>query len=190
MRRPGTGGGAVAAQGEAEFRRLFDAHAGAVHRLLFRLARNAADADDLLQETFLVVWRKHGQFDGRGSAEGWIRRIAFRTYLNEREKRRRRNGLDEAAPRPTAERTEPPPDGEIARREALGFLAARVEEALATLPDDQREAFVLFRFEGMTCAAIGDMTEVPAKTVETRVRRATELLARKLAPYRDHLAAT
>lgn len=170
--------------GEAEFRRLFDAHAGAVHRLLFRLTRNAADADDLLQETFLAVWRKQEQFDGRGSAEGWLRRIAFRTYLNERTRRKRRSALDARAPRP-AERTEPPVDGAVARKEALGFLAERVEEALATLPDEPREAFVLFRCEGMTCAEISELTEVPAKTVETRVRRAAELLAQKLAPYRD-----
>jgi RNA polymerase sigma-70 factor, ECF subfamily len=175
----------VSRAGEAEFRRLFDAHAGAVHRLLHRLTRNAADADDLLQETFLVVWRKQEQFDGRGSAEGWLRRIAFRTYLNERTRTKRRSALDARAPRPSAERTEPPPDGAVARREALGLLAERVEEALATLPDEPREAFVLFRCEGMTCAQIAELTEVPAKTIETRVRRATELLARKLAPYRD-----
>jgi RNA polymerase sigma-70 factor (ECF subfamily) len=174
---------------EAEFRQMFDLHRDAVHRLLLRLARNRADADDLLQETFLVVWRKRGQFDGRGSLEGWLRKTAFRTYLNEREKRRRRQALDGRVPRPAAPPSAPPADGEVAHREAVAFLAARVGEALAALPDEPREAFVLFRHEGLTCAEIGEMTGVPAKTVETRVRRATELLAARLAPWRDHLAA-
>jgi RNA polymerase sigma-70 factor (ECF subfamily) len=179
----------MSGSGEAEFRRLFDAHRDAVHRFLFRLTRNAADADDLLQETFLTVWRKRHQYEGRGSSEGWIRKAAFRLYLNERGKRRRRAVLDGAVPRPSAPPSAPAADGELAHREAVAFLAARVEEALAALPDEPREAFVLFRYEGMTCAQIGDLMDVPAKTIETRVRRATELLAERLAPYRDHLAA-
>lgn len=172
---------------DGDFRRLFEAHRDAVHRLLVRLTRNAADADDLLQETFLSVWRKREQFDGRGSEAGWIRRTAFRTYLNDRRKRTRRAALDAAVPR--AEGVVPPADGEVAHRETVAFLAARVEEALASLPDEMREAFVLFRYEGLTCAEIGEMTETPVKTVETRVRRAAEALARRLAPWRDHLAA-
>lgn len=179
----------MSGSGEAEFRLLFERHRDAVHRFLLRLTRNAADADDLLQETFLAVWRKRADFEGRGSAEGWVRKTAFRLYLNERAKRRRRTALDGRVPRPAAEPTEPPADGEIARKEALAFLAERVEEALAGLPDEPREAFLLFRYEGMTCAQIGELTEVPAKTAETRVRRATELLAQKLAPYRHHLHA-
>lgn len=172
---------------EAEFRRLFDAHRDAVHRLLFRLARNRADADDLLQETFLTVWRKRGQFEGRGSAEGWLKRTAFRTYLNAREKRKRRDRLDGGVPRPATEPTAPPADGDLARRDAVAFLAARLDEALLQLPDEMREAFVLFRYEGLTCAQIGEMTGAPPKTVETRVRRATAALAERLAPWRDHI---
>ncbi|MCE9638263.1 MAG: RNA polymerase sigma factor [Planctomycetes bacterium] len=166
---------------------MFDAHRDAVHRLLFRLARNRADADDLLQETFLTVWRKRGQFEGRGSAEGWLKRTAFRTYLNSREKRQRRDRLDGGVPRSAVEPTAPPADGEVSRRESVAFLAARLDEALAVLPDEMREAFVLFRYEGLTCAQIGEMTGVPPKTVETRVRRATVALAERLAPWRDHL---
>ena len=179
----------MSVSGEAEFRQLFERHRDAVHRFLFRLTRNAADADDLLQETFLTVWRKRDQFEGRGSAEGWVRRTAFRLYLNERSKRRRRTVLDGAVLRPSEVRTEPPADGEIARKEALAFLAVRVEEALAGLPDEPREAFLLFRSDGMTCARIGELMGVPAKTVETRVRHATEQLAQKLAHFRDHRTA-
>lgn len=194
------GGGAIAGRSrldgaqvtggdEAQFRRLFEAHRDAVFRLLFRLTRHRADADDLLQETFLTVWRKLGQFQSRGSVEGWIKRAAFRTYLNSREKLRRRAELDGRTP-PPASRTAPPADGAVAHRDAVAFLAAQVERALAELPEDARVAFVLFRYEGLTCAEIGEMTGVPAKTAESRVRRATELLAERLAPWRDQLAAT
>jgi RNA polymerase sigma factor (sigma-70 family) len=167
------------------FDALFHTHRESVFRFLWRLSRNAADAEDLLQETFLVVWRKRGQFEGRGSVEGWLRRTAFRLYLNEREKRKRRADLDARRPVPSA--SSAPADRDVAERDAAAFMAARVDEALAALPDDPREAFVLFRWEGMTCAQIGELLGVPAKTVETRVRRATELLHEKLSRYRNDL---
>src|SRR5262245_66243433 len=79
------------------FRGLFDAHKNAVYRLLCRLSRDSHTAEDLLQETFVIVWRKRDQFRGDGSLEGWLRRIAYRTYLNARprlERARARAGLE------------------------------------------------------------------------------------------------
>ena len=60
-------------------------------------------------------------------------------------------------------------------------------EAVDGLPDGPREAFVLFRFECMTCAEIAATTDAPVKTVETRLRRATELLAARVGKYRKDL---
>lgn len=177
----------MAESADGGFRETFLVHREPVHRFLHRLTRNAADADDLLQETFLAVWRNGHRMQTRESALPYLRRTAFRLYLNERGKRVRRARIDADRP-PPAERSAPPADGEVARREALAFLAARAEEAIASLPDEQREAFTLFRFEGLTCAEIGEAMGVPAKTVETRVRRATQLLAERLRPHRDHLS--
>lgn len=180
-------GAARAAFHDGGFDGLWIEHREAVFRFLCRLTRNAADAEDLLQETFLTVWRKRDQFEGRGSVAGWLKRTAFRLYLNEREKRTRRASIDERAG-PSDRRTEEPPaDGEVARRESVAFLSRKVEEALRALPDEPREAFVLFRMEGMSVAEIGALTGVPAKTAETRVRRATLLLAQMLEKYRRNL---
>ena len=172
------------------FDQLFHTHREAVFRFLWRLSRNAADAEDLLQETFLTAWRKRDQFDGRGSVSGWLRKTAFRTYLNEREKRERRRRLvAESGPpdRGSSSQVAPSADTDVARADAQAFLKARVEEALAALPHNARESFVLFRYESMTCAEIGVLIGAPAKTVETRVRRATEQLARRLERYRKDL---
>ena len=72
-------------------------------------------------------------------------------------------------------------------REATTFLLRRIGEAVDELPDEPRDTFVLFRYEGLTCAQIAEAAEIPVKTVETRLRRATELLAQKVAKYRDQL---
>ena len=50
-----------------------------------------------------------------------------------------------------------------------------------------REAFVLFRFEQLTCVQIAEITDAPEKTIESRVRRASLLLAEKLKAYKDQL---
>jgi RNA polymerase sigma-70 factor (ECF subfamily) len=179
-------GGAAQPAGPGDFSAFFDTYRDPIHRFLWRLTRNAADADDLLQETFLTAWRKRAQFDGRGSAEGWLRKTAFRLYLNQRTKSVRRADLAESHA-PAREGSVPPAERAVDDREATDFLLRRVAEAVDGLPDGPREAFVLFRYEGMSCAAIADATDTPMKTVETRLRRATELLAHQLARYRNDL---
>lgn len=167
---------------------MFEEHRDSLFRFLYRLTRNAPDAEDLLQETFLAVWRKRDRFEGRGSAGAYLRRTAYRLFLNARERTNRR-----AALAPTTVGTEAcdvPGDGgdEHERREVIGFLAGRIREALDGLPDAAREAFVMFRYEGLTCAQIAAVTGAPVKTVETRVGRATALLAARLRPLQHHMS--
>lgn len=164
------------------FHALFQTERDRTFRFLLRLTRNRADAEDLLQESFLTVWRKRDQFEGRGSAGGFLRRTAYHLYLNRRSRDERRAAL---APRNGTPAAEPPADLRVERREAVQYLVDRVRDALADLPEPAREAFVLFRFEGLTCAEIGDLTETPVKTVETRIQRATRALAARLEPHRD-----
>lgn len=165
------------------FQAVFEAHRDPVFRFLCRLTRSAADAEDLLQETFLTVWRKRAQFEGRGSAGGYLRRTAYRLYLNQREVRERRRAL---APTIRADESLPAQDDDRARRESIEFLVRRVREALDSLPEPAREAFVLFRYEGLSCAQIAELVGAPVKTIESRLERATHLLAEKLRPYREH----
>jgi RNA polymerase sigma factor (sigma-70 family) len=167
----------------AQFRDLFEAEHVRVHRLLWRLAGNATDADDLLQETFLSAWRHREAYDGRGSAPGWLLKTAVRTYLNHRRGENRRiarNGRAAAPPAsPGAERVE--------AGDAQRFLLDQVRAALHDLPEEPRAAFVMFRLEGLRVAEIADLTDTPVKTIETRIRRAALLLAARLPSLRRHL---
>jgi RNA polymerase sigma-70 factor (ECF subfamily) len=169
----------------AQFRDLFDAERDRVHRFLWRLTRNATDADDLLQDAFLAAWRNRRQFQARGSSTGWLLRTAYRLYLNHRRKRVRREGL-------AAQRDAAPLEGDAngaERSDAMDFLVRRVSEAVTRLPEGPREAFVMFRVEGMSVPEIASVVACSPKTIETRIRRATQLLARDLAPLREHLPA-
>lgn len=172
-----------------EFRALFQEQRDPLFRFLFRLTRNASDAEDLLQETFLTVWRKRDLYAGRGSAAGFLRSTAYRLFLNQAELAARRADLAPLAAE-ARERDESVADaaGVDERAETVGFLIARVHAALDELPEPTRTAFVLFRYEGLSCAEVAETQGAPLKTVETRIARATQLLAEKLRPYRHHAA--
>ncbi|MEN8148529.1 MAG: RNA polymerase sigma factor [Planctomycetota bacterium] len=168
----------------AKFREAFAGHREPIYRFLWRLAGNPHDAEDLLQETFVTFWRKRDQFRGDGSLGGYLRRIAYRTFLNSRSRIAAKNpplSLDHAPVEPAAEGGE----DDVADRDEQTFLLDRVREALATLPDAAREAFVLFRFEGLTVAQVSETMAAPNKTTESRLKRATELLAARLRKHRD-----
>ncbi len=164
---------------------LFQEQHQPLFRYLYRLSGNASDAEDLLQETFLMVWRKRDQFDGRGAAEGYLRRVAHRVFLNSRQKTDRRAGLFQLVDR--GPELAPSAGGEFERAESMAFLAERIREALLALPDSMRESFILFRYEELSCADIAETIGAPVKTVESRIRRATLLLAERLRSFRNHL---
>src|SRR5262249_40978490 len=107
---------------------------------------------------------------------------AWRLYLNAREREDRRRALAPRAPENGEPHDTFEPDLEAS--ESAGFLLERVRAEVTELPDGAREAFVLFRYEGLTCAQIAALTGEPLKTVESRVARATRQLAERLRPYR------
>jgi RNA polymerase sigma-70 factor (ECF subfamily) len=174
----------VKAHERPEFRALFLEQRDPLFRFLVRLTRNASDAEDLLQETFLTVWRKRELFEGRGSAAGFLRRTAYRLFLNQAELLARRAALAPTKNGDDGEDGTPEPE----RAETIGFLVRRVQAALDELPEPTRTAFVLFRYEGLSCSEVAETQGAPLKTVETRIARATQLLAEKLRAYRHHAA--
>ena len=137
---------------DTSFREVFESHRDPVYRMLWRLSGSSHDADDLLQETFVTFWRKRHQFRGEGSLAGYLKRIAYRTFLNSRDRLAAKNPPLSLSVLPEAE--VPGPESELAERDSRDFLLGRVREALTAIPDGAREAFILFRFEGMTVAQV------------------------------------
>jgi RNA polymerase sigma-70 factor (ECF subfamily) len=167
------------------FQEIFRSHREPVFRLLWRLTRDPHGAEDLLQETFVTFWRKRSQFRGDGSLGGYLRRIAFRTFLNARERmavKKPPQSLDHAP-----EDASPSTAEKVAEEDAKSFLLAKIHEAVDHLPEGAREAFLLFRFEGLKVAEVAEVTGAPVKTVESRLKRAMELLAGRLRKHRDQL---
>lgn len=164
------------------FRQLFDCQAPAVHRFLVRLTRDAHAAEDLLQETFATLWRKRAQFRGDGSLEGYLRQIAYRTWLNARATLRRARAVAplDVDPSSSAETAAEGVARDLDRRAAL----ASVRRAVDALPEGWREPFVLFRYEGLSCAEIAEAMALTPKAVELRLARAMKEVVSRVAPHR------
>jgi len=155
---------------------LFHLEKSSLMRLFYGLGRNASAAEDLLQNTFLALWRYRRNYRGDGNASAYLYRVAinqWRRYIAK--ERRGRDTLREVAPRRIEELVEEP-DDPVAREETR----AAVRRAIDSLPDPQREAFLLHRFQGLSCPQIAASVDKPVKTIESRLRLALEKLTEKL----------
>jgi RNA polymerase sigma-70 factor (ECF subfamily) len=165
-----------------------DAAFGAVHAalaprlrlFLVRLAKSPVVADDLLQETFLRMHRARASFAVGARATPWAYAIARSVYVDHvRARSVRKESLSERDDPPGVElASSADADGEqvsIARQ-----TAARVEEALARLPVNQREAFVLVRYEGLSIADAARILGATEGAVKLRAFHAYEALRKAL----------
>jgi RNA polymerase sigma-70 factor (ECF subfamily) len=147
-------------------------HAQTVFRVAYSLVRNHADAEDVVQETFLRAM-KHGRLDGIDNYKAWLGKIAWRLALDR-------------AKRIPAEPLEP-------MLETLRYAERSLEDALEqqqrsdllrellqTLPSDLREVTVLSTVEEMTSGDVAAVLGIPEGSVRTRLMRARQMLKQKL----------
>ena len=141
-----------------------------------RLLPTRADAEEVLQEIFLDVWRRAREFDpARGGLETWVTTIA-RTRSIDRLRSlgtvsRMVEGVSQQSPPTSAMPVAP--DVSV----AVSQDQARVRAALAQLPPEQREVVMLAYFEGLSQSEIAQKTGQPLGTVKTRARLALEKLS-------------
>ncbi len=131
-------------------------HYPAVLRLAVRLTGQLEDAEDIAQETFIAARQKIGSYRGHSTLRTWIHKIAFNEY---RQWRRKRKTL------PLIDLDRPATDSDIEAFEAGHILM----NAMQSLPDKQREAFVLFEVEQLSMNEVAHVLGVPAGTAKARV---------------------
>lgn len=160
--------------------RLFEVYGERVFGLGLRVCGNASDAEDVVQETFLQVYRRWETFRGEASAGTWVYAIAARVCKGKLRKRRTVSGRMPSMSQvlPWAETTvadlaeDGNPVGEAVRREA----EEAVHDAIRRLPEAFRVPVVLKEMLELSVEEVGEVLGLKPETVKTRVHRARLLL--------------
>ena len=175
----------------AVFGRAYDEHSRSVYAAAYRVLGNAVQAQDVVQDVFLRLWRRPRTFDaGRGELGAYLRMMARSRALDlwregqalGRASDRLKVAVAQDAPRDEIDR----PAAQAERREE----GATVRAAVRRLPDAQREAVVMAYWGGLTADEIAQRIEVPLGTAKSRIRLGLEKLrAESAAALRPELAA-
>jgi RNA polymerase sigma-70 factor (ECF subfamily) len=160
-------------QGDAgALRTLYERFGGRAMAIALRVLQQPHEAEEVVQETFLEIWRRAASFDpNRGAPAAWVATIARTRAID-------RLRLRGSAARAAAASVEPAPPARtpveaVEQREARQVITA----ALHALPEEQRQVIELAYFQGLSQSEIAERTGEALGTVKTRVRLAMEKLS-------------
>jgi RNA polymerase sigma-70 factor (ECF subfamily) len=175
-------------QGDSDaLRFLYVRYSTGVLALLCRMLGSSAEAEEQLQEVFLVLWREAARFDPeRGSLRAWLYTMARRRALDlirARQSRPQPGPEEDVSQSPTRsnEKTEETPE----RNASANQRAIAVSEAIAQLPPKQREVLDLAYFQGLSQYEIAAKLNVPIGTIKSRVRDAMIRLRQPLEEHQE-----
>ena len=175
---------------QARFAELAMPYMDALYSAALRMTRNPADAEDLVQETYLRAYRGFGGFKDGTNLKAWLYKILTNTFINTYRAKKRRpeetdlddtedfylyrrlGGLEAAA----ADRT---PESEVLE----SIPEAVVKEALESLPEQFRMAVMLADVEGFSYKEIAEILDIPIGTVMSRLHRGRRALQKALFEF-------
>jgi len=164
-----------------------ETHTAGVYRVAMRLMRNEAEAQDVMQETFLSAFKGIVSFDERSELTTWLYRIAYNAALMRLRQRQPDSVSVDEASDPEDGATVPEalfdwcclPEAEFDSTEAR----AELERAIATLPEKLRAVFVMRELEDLSTQSVAESLKVSEEVVKTRLHRARLRLRESLSEY-------
>lgn len=169
------------------FTRLFEAYSDRIYRLAVRFLNDPAEAEEIVQDTFLTICEKIDSFEGRSKLGTWIYRIAANHALMRLRSRKRVGPSLDDDPGDDGEAMMPgllndwsqAPESITANAESI----AEMERAIAALPDALRTAFVLRDLEELSTEEAAETLGISPGALKVRLHRARLLLREKLSAY-------
>jgi RNA polymerase sigma-70 factor (ECF subfamily) len=172
---------------QGAYAQLVEQHASKIYRLALRMMGNEADAEDVLQETFLSAFKSIDRFEARSSLSTWLYRIASNAALM----RLRRVEPDQVSVDEPIERD----DGDLVPRQLFDFCClpeevfledearSEMERAVEELPPILRSVFVLRDIEGLSTEETANALDLSISAVKSRLMRARLKLRERLSRY-------
>ncbi len=162
----------------------------ALYSAALRMTRNGADAEDLVQETYLKAYRGFGGFQDGTNLKAWLYRILTNTFINSYRSKKRRpdeTELDEVEDLYLYRRLgglEAARASRSAEDELMDwFTDTEVKDAIEDLPDQFRMAVLLADVEGFSYKEIAEILDIPIGTVMSRLHRGRKSLQKQLYDY-------
>lgn len=169
---------AVAAGDKEALQQLYTRHSAVLFALSLRVLSDRTEAEDVLQEAFVQIWKTAGSFDeGRGKPLGWLIMLTRSRAIDRLRSRKTRARVTDSVARDASQIAESTTPAD----EALASESQRkVREALKSLPSDQRVPIELAYFGGLTQFEIAQQLSQPLGTVKTRMRNGMMRLREQL----------
>jgi RNA polymerase sigma-70 factor (ECF subfamily) len=174
----------VAGGDTAAFEALIERHQALVAGTVARMLGSNSDVEDITQQVFIRVWRSAGRYVARAKFTTWLLKIARNLVFNEMRRTKRHPHVPvqidpEAEELPLKDETTETPDATLLQAE----LQRAIESAIKQLPETQRMALVLRRYEDLSYEEIADILELSLPAVKSLLFRARTELRERLKSY-------
>ncbi len=171
------------------FEELISRYSNKAFSMAARLTRSADDAEEVLQDVFVTVYRKISSFEGKSSFSSWLYRITFNAALMKLRKKKQNHTIlaDDMAPASREliinQRAENAEGDQLAIRSQISEV---LEAAIERLPEEYRPVFILRDIDGLSSREVGKILDLTIPAVKSRLHRSRLMLRRKLLRfYRD-----
>lgn len=167
------------------YEELIQRYAGKAYSLAQRLTRNPQDAEEVLQDVFVTVYRKLSKFEGKSTFSSWLYRVTVNASFMKLRRRKHDNNIsvEEVLPQIL--------NGALARQATASSegdkvtaqhqLSELLEDAIQRLPEEYRPVFILRDVDGLSSREVGKILNISVPAVKSRLHRSRMMLRRRLA---------
>jgi RNA polymerase sigma-70 factor (ECF subfamily) len=159
-------------------------HLDHLYRMAVHLAKNPADADDLVQETFSRAFGAHERFDPGTNMKAWLTRILHNLFFDHYRQRKRWRAVEDGA-QVDSESWPRPADSSPENQFLLKELDEQITQALRKIPEEFRAPIVLVDMGDFSYEEVASILSCPIGTVRSRLSRGRKLMQRYLTAYVD-----
>ena len=174
---------AFQAGSEPAFDRLVETYSGQVYALFTRFLGQVPEREDLVQEVFMRVLRSRERYTPTARFSTYLYRVSFNLAVNHTERNKHARSLDEGAPDEGARNAATDEDGDPIHKLETDDVVHAVRSAIAALPQTQRMALILAKYEELSFAEIAVVLGSSEKAIKSLVHRARESLRERLKPF-------